>query len=281
MLTVLKEFKDNLLHFITNQSNMPKVSNKINWETDAISFYKFVCQDEEITSCYVGHTANFRQRKNNHKSCCNNPNTTNYNLQLYQTIRENGGWGNWKMIEISNEICKSARDAERIEQIYINELKAGINMRRAFITEEQQEKYRTEYNKANATKILERQAEYNKANATHIAEYQAKYNKANATKIAEYQAKYNKANATKIAKNKAEYNKANATKIAEQKAEYYKANATQINKQKTEYRKANATKIAERNAEYRKANATKIAEQQRARYAQKKAEKEALNLMPN
>jgi hypothetical protein len=40
----------------------------INYETTQIIFYKFVCENPEIKSCYVGHTTNFQQRKRSHKS---------------------------------------------------------------------------------------------------------------------------------------------------------------------------------------------------------------------
>ena len=35
-------------------------------------FYKFVCNDENIKSCYVGSTSNFKARKNQHKNGCLN-----------------------------------------------------------------------------------------------------------------------------------------------------------------------------------------------------------------
>ena len=40
---------------------------------------------------YIGSTSNFTQRKHQHKSNCRNDNGKEYNLKLYQTIRENGG----------------------------------------------------------------------------------------------------------------------------------------------------------------------------------------------
>ena len=44
----------------------------INYETTPIIFYKFVCENPEIKSCYVGQTTNFQQRKSSHKYRCNN-----------------------------------------------------------------------------------------------------------------------------------------------------------------------------------------------------------------
>jgi hypothetical protein len=62
--------------------------------------YKIVCNDLNITDVYVGHTTNFINRKALHKSNCNNINGKSYNLKIYNTIRNNGGWLNWSMIEI-------------------------------------------------------------------------------------------------------------------------------------------------------------------------------------
>ena len=62
--------------------------------------YRIVCKDTSITDCYVGHTTNFINRKNGHKTKCNNEKDKNYNLNVYQFIRDNGNWENWDMIEI-------------------------------------------------------------------------------------------------------------------------------------------------------------------------------------
>ena len=63
--------------------------------------YKITCCDETIKDVYVGHTTNFVQRKHAHKQGCNNPKSSNYDCKLYNTMRERGGWNNWKM-EIIN-----------------------------------------------------------------------------------------------------------------------------------------------------------------------------------
>ena len=60
--------------------------------------YKIICNNLEIKKCYVGHTTDFRRRKNQHKSVCN---SLDSKLFIYSFIRENGGWENWSMIEIS------------------------------------------------------------------------------------------------------------------------------------------------------------------------------------
>lgn len=103
----------------------------INYETTPIIFYKFVCENPEIKSCYVGHTTNFGERKRNHKHVCNNTFHKNHHYKIYQTIRENGGWNKWKIVEINRQICLDKSDAGKIEQQYIDELQANMNMRNA------------------------------------------------------------------------------------------------------------------------------------------------------
>ena len=75
---------------------MPKTA--IDYSQNVI--YKIVCNDLNVKDCYVGHTIQFRERKASHKSKCNNEKNKLYNLNIYQIIRENGGWSNWSMIEI-------------------------------------------------------------------------------------------------------------------------------------------------------------------------------------
>lgn len=85
-----------------------------------IVIYNFVCIDPLIVHTYVGSTTNFTQRKNHHRYCCNTENSKEYLIQKYIYIRENGGWNNWKMIEIEKFPCKDKRDAETREQYWID-----------------------------------------------------------------------------------------------------------------------------------------------------------------
>jgi hypothetical protein len=64
-----------------------------------MSYYIYkICCDDCSDFVYVGSTKAFRQRKNKHKNDCTNENSSNFNLKLYNTIRENGGWDNWRMV---------------------------------------------------------------------------------------------------------------------------------------------------------------------------------------
>ena len=75
--------------------------------------YKIVCNDVQITDCYVGLCRDMAKKKCQHKSNYNNPNSKAYNINMYKFIRNNGGWANWSMIQI-----------ERIEYIFHSELKS-------------------------------------------------------------------------------------------------------------------------------------------------------------
>ena len=91
-------------------------------------FYKIVC-DDLPEFIYVGSTSDYDVRKRNHK---NNINNENYNFKIYNTIRENGGWENWKMIQIHQEENINKTQAKAIEEEYRLNLNANLNERRAF-----------------------------------------------------------------------------------------------------------------------------------------------------
>jgi hypothetical protein len=79
--------------------------------------YKIVCNDLNIIGCYVGHTTDFIRRKQSHKShCTNEKDKKKYDFKVYKTIRENGGWDNYSMIEIEKYPCKDANEATAKER---------------------------------------------------------------------------------------------------------------------------------------------------------------------
>ncbi len=78
--------------------------------------YKIVCNDLTITNCYVGHTTEFTKRKYAHKSHCTNNKDKAYNFNVYTFIRANGGWINWKMIEIEKWVCADGNEARSRER---------------------------------------------------------------------------------------------------------------------------------------------------------------------
>ena len=90
-------------------------------------FYKLCCKDISITDVYVGHTTEFRKRKNTHKNNCHNEKIRAYNYHVYQFIREHGGWDNWDMILIERSGCQDALEARKMERQYIEQYNATLN----------------------------------------------------------------------------------------------------------------------------------------------------------
>jgi hypothetical protein len=80
--------------------------------------YQICCKDLLVTYKYVGHTTDFTKRKSHHKSSCNISTCKGYNLKVYQTIRDNGGWDNWEMIEIEKYPCNDANEATARERYW-------------------------------------------------------------------------------------------------------------------------------------------------------------------
>ena len=89
--------------------------------------YNITCRDPLIKDLYVGHTTNFVQRKHAHKQSCMNEKCLNYKLKLYETIRNNGNWENWKMEIIDFFECKNLYEARKKEQEYFTSLNATLN----------------------------------------------------------------------------------------------------------------------------------------------------------
>lgn len=89
--------------------------------------YKIICKDTDITDTYVGHTIDFVQRKCGHMQSCINSKSANYNCKLYEVIRANGGWDNWRMDIINFYNCKNKSEARQKEQEHFIELNANLN----------------------------------------------------------------------------------------------------------------------------------------------------------
>ena len=159
--------------------------------------YKIEHVDDE-SLVYVGHTTCFDKRKTQHKCRCKNDNDKDYNLKVYQMIRENGDWDMFKMIEVEKYPCADKREAERRENEVMKEIKASMNMRKSFRTQDEITEYTKEYYESNKPKIQERNKEYREANKPKIQERDKKYYEENKTKIQERSKEYREANKAKI-----------------------------------------------------------------------------------
>ena len=132
--------------------------------------YKLVCNDVNITDCYIGHTTDFTRRKQLHKTCCNNINGKKYNLNVYIFIRNNGGWDNWNMLIIEQYKCNNSLEAKQKERYFSN-----------IPTRTKQEYYND-----NKDKIYEQHKEYYNENKKTITERHKEYFDNNKDKIQQY-----------------------------------------------------------------------------------------------
>jgi len=181
---------------------MPRLP--INYENACI--YEIVCKDVNITEKYVGSTTNLIQRRRTHKTNCNNEKSKQYNIYVYQFIRENGGFVNWDVVLIEQVIdCKDKQNLHKRERFYIESLKAELN--KYIPTRTDKERY--------------------EENKEVVAEHMKKYRENNKKKIAERTKEYYEENKNKIAKQRKEYRENNKEEIAKREKEY-RENKTRI-----------------------------------------------------
>ena len=147
--------------------------------------YKIVCNDLNITDIYVGHTTDFRERKYTHKSNTINPTRNRYNCKIYQTIRNNGGWDNWLMVQIENYPCNNNQEAVSRERYWFEVLNAKLNTNVPNRTDK-------EYYQTNKEQIKEQHKQYTDANKDKISEYQKEYQKTNKEQLKEYKREWYK-----------------------------------------------------------------------------------------
>ena len=167
--------------------------------------YQIKCNDPEVDHVYVGHTTDFTKRKSKHKT-----DSKSSDRKLYRTIRENGGWDNFKMLQVETFPCNNKREAEAREDQLMTALKANMNQIRAFMTAEQICERKKQYREANKEQLAERRKQHYQANKEHI----------NARTRAWYQAKKESIK---------QYREANKERINEQRKQYREANKERIN----------------------------------------------------
>jgi len=166
--------------------------------------YKLVCNDVSVNDFYIGSTSNIRNRKYKHKSDCNNQNKKNYMTKIYQTIRENGNWENWRMVILEEmEEGTTLLQSRMREEYYRLELQSTLNMvccGTGLTREEYIKKYQ-ETNKENRKEYMKeyikeyQQTEKYKENKK---EYMKEYSQTNKDKKKEYDKEYYQKNKDKI-----------------------------------------------------------------------------------
>jgi len=149
--------------------------------------YKIVCKDTSITDCYVGSTVVFKSRTKQHKSSCNNENDKNHNMNVYEFIREHGGWDNWIVILVEKVNVNDSYELHKEERKYIEQLNATLNQKIPTRNKKEwyeinKDKYK-EYYENNKEKRNEKRKEYYQANKKKELEQQKEYYELNKDKI--------------------------------------------------------------------------------------------------
>ena len=97
----------------------------IMYENAVIYMMKHKTDDKK--EYYIGSSYEFKQRCRAHKSYCNNQNSKQYNLKVYQYIRENGGFDEWDIILLYDYPCKNKNELELEEQRAVKKYKSTLN----------------------------------------------------------------------------------------------------------------------------------------------------------
>jgi hypothetical protein len=151
---------------------MPR--NEIDYSKTII--YKIVCNDLNITDCYVGSTTDFKTRKSAHKSACNNEKSLRHDLKVYKMIRDNGGWDNWSMIQIEKFVCNDSNEAHARERYWYENMNAKLNTHVPNRTEE-------EWRKDNKDEVSRKDKIYREIKKDHFKEQHREYYIKNKEKI--------------------------------------------------------------------------------------------------
>jgi hypothetical protein len=161
--------------------------------------YKLVCKDLNVTELYVGHTTDFKSRKQSHKQSVENINHPECNLKKSTFIREHGGWSNWSMIEIEKNPCNDIHEACARERYWVETLGATLNS-----------------NVPSRSK-----KEYHKIHKEHIQKYQKEHYETNKERIQKYHKEWYKDNKEKILDQQKEHYELNKEKLETQRSAQY------------------------------------------------------------
>lgn len=76
---------------------------------------------------YVGATCNLKQRKAHHKYRCTNPISEYYHYNVYETIRQNGGYSSFKYRVLEELECDDRVELGMHEKEYIKMIRPNMN----------------------------------------------------------------------------------------------------------------------------------------------------------
>lgn len=225
--------------------------------------YKVCPKNKELNFCYIGQTANFENRKRQHiRNTTCETDKKHYHLKHYETIRNNGGWDEWEMIELEKFNDKTKLEARIREQELIKEHNANLNMLSAYITEEERQ--------ANKKAITEK---FRTENKEYLAEQTKKYKQEHKEVIAEQMKKYRAENKEKISQKTKEYRENNKEKHQEWQKVWQEKNKELLKEKRKIYdAKKKAEKLAQK-ALLESENPLLDPEQERIKKEQQRKEK--------
>jgi hypothetical protein len=121
------------------------------------------CEDEGVDEFYIGSSVDLKSRIRTHRFACNNITSKDYNMKVYNYIRNNFGFENFTVKTIQRFPCENEKELHQREQEWIDELKPTLNNQRAIRTKEytrlyQNSKHREQYIK-HKEKINEKASE--------------------------------------------------------------------------------------------------------------------------
>jgi hypothetical protein len=170
-------------------------------DIDNYVMYKLSPKNKNLKYCYIGHTNNFIFRKRQHYLPSVDLNHIKSHILLYETIRQNGGWDEWEMVELENFNGKTKLEARIREQELIDEHSANLNMLKAYISEEDRNALKKQitqkYREENKELLKEQTKKYKEDHKEIISEQMKKYRSEHKKEIYEKSKEYREKNKEK------------------------------------------------------------------------------------
>lgn len=140
--------------------------------------YKIICNDTEVTDCYIGSTVSPDKRNYQHKHNCKNyKDAKKHNYKVYRFIREHGGWDNWKLLILEQANLNTLTELCQLEKKhYENEPNPSLNNNHPGLTT-------NESSRLWAKKNPDYQQQYQELNKEKLTLYGKNYSKNNREKI--------------------------------------------------------------------------------------------------
>jgi len=133
---------------------MPRIAS--NYDNTII--YAILCNNPEITECYVGSTSCMYSRLRNHHSDCKNPQKNQ--KKIYQFITEHGGFENWSIKQLEVSSFNSQRESEERELYWCKTLNATLNTRSPIVDLEKKKKRQQNYYQEKKDVLQQKHKEY-------------------------------------------------------------------------------------------------------------------------